>query len=58
MSEPKTIAGCRVFEYPLPEGVQFALVGQRQAAILLTDGSIKLTERNQAGDWTPTHDPE
>lgn len=52
----QTIAGFKVVELPMPDFVQFALVGPRDAAILTKGGEILMAEQNDAGRWEPKHE--
>lgn len=48
-----TYHGFKVVEKDIPPHAQFALVGDREAAILLADGEIIVLVRNAAGYWDP-----
>jgi len=52
----RTIAGLKVVELPLPDFVQFALVGQREACVTTKGGKILMAELNDAGKWEPLHE--
>jgi hypothetical protein len=52
-AEPKTFAGMKVIELPLPDGVEFALVSGRRAAICVTGGEIVMAELSNQTRWEP-----